>query len=237
MSSKAIESLDAWLLRAEEVLAEQREKCISPSLGLAPGDGWEEWTITLLALLSGLEGLLESLCSRPGRWILIVESDERRYQFWQALAFEDGALVTEVVANDYLPKEHHWSTAQEQRLLELGWGRQTRPFPTNFIAVEATTSPVIGPVVERAAATFSELFNLDGDDNVFVKMFPSAIRGNTPASPEYMEYDEENDPLVCYDDLTEEERETRDAAYVCNYPAGPEIELSLTLDVSNDGLH
>ena len=32
MVSKAIASLDAWLVRAEEVLAEQREHAISPSL-------------------------------------------------------------------------------------------------------------------------------------------------------------------------------------------------------------
>ena len=34
MPSKAIQRLDEWLTRAEEVLAEQREHAISPSLGL-----------------------------------------------------------------------------------------------------------------------------------------------------------------------------------------------------------
>ena len=38
MVSKAIASLDAWLARAEEVLAEQREHGLSPSLGLLEGD-------------------------------------------------------------------------------------------------------------------------------------------------------------------------------------------------------
>ena len=33
MVSRAIAALDDWLQRAEEVLAEQREQCISPSLG------------------------------------------------------------------------------------------------------------------------------------------------------------------------------------------------------------
>ena len=50
MVSKAIASLDAWLARAEEVLAEQREQAISPSLGPLEGDGGEKWTITLAAL-------------------------------------------------------------------------------------------------------------------------------------------------------------------------------------------
>ena len=36
MPSKAIASLDAWLVRAEEVLAEQQEHAISPS----PSDCW-----------------------------------------------------------------------------------------------------------------------------------------------------------------------------------------------------
>src|ERR1039458_4896397 len=103
MVSKALQSLDAWLVRAEEVLAEQREHAISPSLGLLEGDGREEWTITLRDLSTGLGELLESLCARPGRWILIVERDDQRHLFWQALAFEDGSVVTEVVSNHYLP--------------------------------------------------------------------------------------------------------------------------------------
>ena len=92
MVSRAIASLDAWLARAEKVLAEQRENAISPSLGLLEGGGHYEWTTTLAALSEGLGGLLESLCSRPGRWTLIVEDDHPRHLFWQALAYEDGSL-------------------------------------------------------------------------------------------------------------------------------------------------
>ena len=55
MVSKAIASLDAWLARAEEVLAEQREHAISPSLGLLEDGGREEWTISLAAFSDGLE--------------------------------------------------------------------------------------------------------------------------------------------------------------------------------------
>ena len=107
MVSRAIAALDVWLVRAEEVLAEQREHAISPSLGLLEGDGREEWTITLAAFSDGLEHLLKSLCARPGRWILIAEAADRPPLFWQALAFEDGSLVTEVVSNHYLAAEHH----------------------------------------------------------------------------------------------------------------------------------
>jgi hypothetical protein len=185
MPSKAIASLDAWLARAEEVLAEQRENAISPSLGLLEGGSHYEWTTTLAALSDGLEGLLESLCRRPGRWILIIEHDRLRHHFWQALAFEDGSLVTETVSNHYLPDEHHWTRRQEEQLLALGWEWHIRPYLTNWINVEATTSPDIGPIVERAHETLSAVFGLSDHDLVLVKLLSSAIRGDTPASAKY----------------------------------------------------
>jgi hypothetical protein len=185
MVSKAIASLDAWLARAEEVLAEQREHCISPSLGLSRPGGHLEWTTTFAALSDGLEGLLASLCRRPGRWIFIVEHAARSHLFWQALAFEDGSLVTETVSNHYLSEEHHWSREQEEQLLALGWEWHIRPYLTNWIDVQATTSPVIGPIAERTRTTLSEVFGLRDHDLVFVKMFSSAIRGGTPASAQY----------------------------------------------------
>jgi hypothetical protein len=185
MVSKVIASLDAWLARAEEVLAEQRENALSPSLGLLEGDGRHEWTITLAALTEGLEGLLESLCRRPGRWILIVESRDRPHLSWQALAFEDGSLCTEVVSNTYLDDGEQWIAEQESRLLALGWEPPNPPRRPNFINVEATTSPDTDVVCQRALATLRELFKLRDEDEVFVKMFSSAIRGDTPASPEY----------------------------------------------------
>jgi hypothetical protein len=133
MPSKAIASLDAWLARAEEVLAEQWEHSVSPSLGLLGGDGREEWTITLTEFSGGLEGLLESLCARPGRWTLIVEPVDRPHLFWQALAFEDLSLCTEVVSNHYLPEDRHWSRSEEEQLLALAWEWHIKPYLTNWI--------------------------------------------------------------------------------------------------------
>ena len=221
MPSKAIASLDAWLTRAEEVLAEQREHCISPSLGLSEGNGHYEWTTTLAALSEGLEGLLESLCRRPGRWILIIEHDRRRHLFWQALAFEDGSLVTETVSNHYLPEEHHWTREQEEQLLALGWEWHIRPYLTNWIEVQATTSPDIDAVCHRAIATLREPFGLGNEDEVFVKMFSSSIRGSTPASPEYSTEDEAA-PLPDHapaGDGTEGDRDDNDN---CRYLPSPE---------------
>jgi hypothetical protein len=80
----------------------------------------EEWTITLTAFFAGLEDLLGALCTHPGRWILIVEPRDRPHLFWQALAFEDGSLCTEVVSNTYLVGDQ-WTPNEEIRLLELGW--------------------------------------------------------------------------------------------------------------------
>lgn len=185
MVSKTIASLDAWLARAEEVLAEQREHAISPSLGLLEGDGREEWTITLAAFCDGLEDLLEALCARPGRWILIVESTERPHLFWQALAFEDGSLCTEVVSNHYLPEEHRWTRVEEEQLLALGWEWHVKPYLTNWTNVQATTTPDIAPVARQTLVTLNELFRMGDDDKVLIKMFSSSIRGDTPASPEY----------------------------------------------------
>jgi hypothetical protein len=46
MVSKAIASLDAWLVSAEAVLAEQREHGLSPTLGMLKEHDSYEWTLT-----------------------------------------------------------------------------------------------------------------------------------------------------------------------------------------------
>src|ERR1700722_9517736 len=102
MVSKAIAAVDEWLESAERLLSEQRAQSISPS----NTPGWdprvEESTLSVATFVDGLRGLLDSLCARPGRWILIAEDSTRPHLFWQALAFEDGSLCTEVVSNFYL---------------------------------------------------------------------------------------------------------------------------------------
>jgi hypothetical protein len=125
MVSKAIAALDVWLARAEEVLQEQRAQCISPNLSWTVTS--DEWTVTLAAFELGLPDLLESLCARPGRWILIAEDDECRHHFWQALAFEDGSLVTEVVSNRYL--EGTSVGRQRTRLAWSNWAGTRRINP------------------------------------------------------------------------------------------------------------
>jgi hypothetical protein len=185
MVSRALASLDAWLERAEQVLAEQREHAISPSLAPLWDHEQQQVIITMATLAAGLDRLLRTLCAKPGRWILIVERNDPRHLFWQALAFEDGSLVTEVVSNAYLEPDDRWTPAQEEGLTALGWEPPDPPKRPNWLAVESTTTPDIGAVVERGLETMTEMLGLGDADEVVVKMFSSPNRGHTPAGPEY----------------------------------------------------
>lgn len=144
----------------------------------------EEWTITLTAFFAGLEDLLGALCTHPGRWILIVEPRDRPHLFWQALAFEDGSLCTEVVSNTYLVGDQ-WTPNEEIRLLELGWEAPNPPKRSNWIHVETNTSPDVEVVVLRSKLTLRSVFGLSRDDEVLVKLFSSPFRGTTPASAQH----------------------------------------------------
>lgn len=51
--------------------------------------------------------------------MLIAESGPHRYV--QALAFEDGALIAEVVSNHWIEGNFRWTSQQEGLLQDLGW--------------------------------------------------------------------------------------------------------------------
>jgi len=181
MVSQAKASVDAWLERAEEVLQAQQEHGISPS-SVPWDDEREEWALPLASFEAALEDLLERLCRRPGRWILIAEDNVHRHHFWQALAFEDGSLVTETVSNFYLEGEDRWAPEREHRLLALGWEPPRLPKRSNWIDVQYTTSPPVDEVARLASTTLKEVFGLGASDDVYVKLFSSPIRGDTPAA-------------------------------------------------------
>ena len=135
--------------------------------------------------MKGLADLLGSLCARPGRWIFIVEAVERPYPLLAGAGLRGRITLTETVSNHFLADEHHWSRSEEERLLALGWQWHIKPYLTNWINVQSTTTPDIASVQDQALRTLRELFAMGDDDKVLVKMFSSSIRGDTPASPEY----------------------------------------------------
>jgi hypothetical protein len=161
MVSKAVASLDAWLARAEEVLAEQREKALSPSLASVWDPGQVEMVLSVVGFTETLESPLADLCRRPGRWILSPGTTPHRHRFWQALAFEDGSLVTEVVSNFYLQGDDPWTPDQQERLAALGWEVPDPPRRTNWISrsrarpktlLKAKASPSSPPCWLRTAS-------------------------------------------------------------------------------------
>lgn len=176
MVSKAIASLDAWLVQAENLLEDLREQSLSPSSVLWHNDELRE-TIPVGTFLASLEQLLDNLCRRPGRWIVIAEEPVHE-RFWRAYAFEDGSLVTQVVSNRNLEEEDRWSRAEMRLLRSLGWEISRH----NWFRVEYTTSPTVAEVAEQAADTLRQVFGLVDDDEMVVKMLSSPIRGDTPAS-------------------------------------------------------
>ncbi|HEY1826716.1 MAG TPA: hypothetical protein VGF87_01780 [Acidimicrobiales bacterium] len=118
MVSRAIAAVDAWLESAERLLHELRVQGISPSNTPEWDPRVEESTVSVATFVDGLKVLLDMLCARPGRWILIGEDANRQYLFWQALAFEDGSLVSEVVSNYYLAKDRRWTSDVRQDAIE-----------------------------------------------------------------------------------------------------------------------
>ena len=66
-----------------------------------------------------------------------------------------------------------------------GWKAPDPPRFTNWSRTETTTSPDVADVAQQAVGVMRGVFGLGAEDKVFVKMFGSPLRGNTPASPRY----------------------------------------------------
>jgi len=182
MASKATASIDQWLVLAEQVLLEQHEQALSPSSSGAWEDFRHEWTVSLGSFELGLGALLDRLCCRPGRWILIAEDARSSYRFWQALAFEDGSLVVEVASGIGCPDSERLSPEAEGLLVELGWDAPEPPSSPNWRRIEATTSPDVAGVATQAMRTLHDVFELTDRDQVLLALLPSPRRGGTPAS-------------------------------------------------------
>ncbi len=185
MRSKAIAGVDGWLEQAEAALRDQQERSLSPSSAPVWDAGGIERTVTVAEFTEGIGELLGAMCERPGRWILIADCGPSRY--WQALAFEDGSLVTEVISNHWIEGADRLTPGQEERLCDLGWSSPDPPRRRNWTRVEPTTSPDIAAAARQAAETLRQVFGAGEQDRIGVKLFSSATRGGTPASPTYGE--------------------------------------------------
>jgi hypothetical protein len=104
MKSRALAGVDGWLKQAEQVLTDQRERSLSPSAVPVWDPGQIDRTLTTAEFAEDVKDILRALTERPGRWILVAESGP--YRYWQALAFEDGSLVTGVVSNHWIEGQH-----------------------------------------------------------------------------------------------------------------------------------
>jgi len=173
-------ALDAWLAKADRVLSEARDDALSPSIAAGPWDEHRtEQATTLAELEAALEDLLSRLVFGPGRWALIAEDGDGRYV--QALAFEDGSLIAEVVSNNYLQGERRWSEADEDKLLALGWD-----CPVGKRLNWRVSCPTISPDVAEASAlllvTLRRVLRLGEADPLRLSMFSCRQREGTPAS-------------------------------------------------------
>jgi hypothetical protein len=182
MVSKAVASLDQWLAQADQVLRETREVALSPSMAAASENVTHEWDVSLGSFELGVPDLLNRLCSRPGRWILIAEDAHRPHRFWQAMAFEDGSLVAEAGSGTPSLPSERLTTAERRELARLGWEAPGPPSSPNWRRVEATTSPDVEAVAAQCVATLRNAYGISTDDRLLLTLFASPRRGGTPAS-------------------------------------------------------
>ncbi len=104
----------------------------------------------------------------------------------QFLCYEDGSLLAEVVSNYFIDQlqdmRPRWAEAQEEKLTGLGWEPPAPSWIPNWVGIWPVYDPPVDVVAGRARRTLSEVFGLNDDDAVVVKLFSSANRGRTPAS-------------------------------------------------------
>ena len=182
MASKAITSLDRWLTEAGSVLDESHELALSPSQAGAAEPQQTEWEVSFGSFALGLPKLLEQLCRRPGRWILIAEDGARPHRYWQVMAFEDGSLVAEAGSGTASLPTERLSAHEEHMLEQLGWRPPELPLRPNWQRVEATTSPDVIDAAGQAVLTLRDAYGIGAADRLALKLFASPRRGGTPAS-------------------------------------------------------
>ncbi len=178
--TKARAALGAWLEEADRVLADQRKALLSPSQA---GGHWDdhksEVTTTVEEIESRLRGLLHRYTEAPGRWIFIIGEPRDHGYYVQFICYEDGALLPEVVSNEYLPEALWLSDVQEQALTQLGWKRPHPPQAPNWLSVHPTVDPPVDEVAVRVIKTL-EVLGMKADSPLVIKIFTSTNRRDGP---------------------------------------------------------
>lgn len=119
--------------------------------------------------------MLAGLLADPARWILIIEVEESLNRYVQFLLYEDGErLVAEAVSNINLDPVEQWTLDDEFALLGLGWDPPALPKSPNFRTIDE--APVeVEAVADRALATLRDMFGVEDEDALRIKMFTSPL--------------------------------------------------------------
>ncbi|MBF6596503.1 MAG: hypothetical protein IVW51_18915, partial [Thermaceae bacterium] len=177
-------AIDEWIAEVDALLAEQRDRSISPSEGgQFPRIGEvERWTTTLADFTTSVGQLLDRLTHDPGRWVLVLEIDESHDRFIRGVFYEDGSLVLETLGNRHLHGEFRLSEEQAADLVDLGWQQPRYDGRATWAFIEATHSPEIDRVARAVITTLHRVFQSVDSDPVILKLSSLTERGATAAS-------------------------------------------------------
>jgi hypothetical protein len=178
-------ALDAWLAEADQILAEQREQSISPTI-----HGTQYGRSTPVPRLSVTSHPVSQSFSGGSRrtldgWIMILEHTASFNRYVQLIAFEDGSLMAEAASNINLVPAEQWDAEQEELLARIGWHPPevgVEDGDPNWWVWFPVTTPPTREVARMLLCTLRTVFGLRGRDLLTVKMFSSPKRGRTPAS-------------------------------------------------------
>ena len=105
-------------------------------------------------------------------------------------------LFVEVVSNHYLAGDDRLTDADGTWLESHGWKVPDPPKWPNWSMVEATTSPAVSEIAGLAIEAMRAVFGLADADLVLAKLFPSQLRGDSPASPDPRDDTDSVDPVT-----------------------------------------
>lgn len=121
----------------------------------------------------GLGTVLGRLVRDEARWIVIADVENSEGRYVQFLAGEDGVLHAEVSSNASLRGAHRLSAEQQDELERRGWSKPQSPRLPNFFRAGNVQS--LGEIVEATTQVLHDVFGLENQDRLFIKLFRSAL--------------------------------------------------------------